>query len=653
MTVTVTGADAAGQRYDAVIVGSGWAGSLIAEHLGGQGWRVLVLEAGNGGTETWEGFEDSVRTFTSAVAKVPNSAYRCNAAAPSPDVLDLAPGGTKGYTASGYFVQTGALPYRTDYVRALGGSGMHWMGTTPRMHPEDFATRTRFGYGRDWPLTAADLEPYLARAERLLGVAGNAAEQRALGVMGDPGYVYPMHQIPPSYQDDYFRKELDGAKVGDGVTAEDFVLKVVGTSQARNSTPDPAYDHGAGYRPQGAVGMPNYGERCVGNASCVPICPVQAKSSPLRVQARTADRVALATRCVVTRVMPGHDGRVRGVEYRSYGDPATPVSEPYAVEADVVVLAADAIENARLLLASRMANSSDQLGRNLMDHPMPLAWARSADPVGPFRGPGQTSGLGSFRFGAGRGKRAPFHIEINNWGWGWSTGAPISNVAAMLQIGGDSKGDVLAKGYFGPALRARLGDEIGRQMQLQFAVEQGADPANRVTIDPARHRDAMGNPVPVIAYDLDRHTRDGVYATREVSKVVFSLLGAVDFTDYGAHDGRYPLGHFAHKPPAGGAEVDLVFQGAGHGAGTHIMGTDRKTSVVDPWQRTHDHPNLYAAGCGSMPSIGTSNPTLTMSALALRSAEQIHRDLVALHQPVTVRVEVAAGGTPERQMVES
>ena len=59
-----------------------------------------------------------------------------------------------------------------------------------------------------------------------------------------------------------------------------------------------------------------------------------------------------------------------------------------------------------------------------------------------------------------------------------------------------------------------------------------------------------------------------------------------------------------------------------------------KDSVVDSFQRCWDHPNLYAAGCGSLPSIGTSNPSLTMAALALRSAEQIHRDLVELHRPV-------------------
>ncbi len=66
------------------------------------------------------------------------------------------------------------------------------------------------------------------------------------------------------------------------------------------------------------------------------------------------------------------------------------------------------------------------------------------------------------------------------------------------------------------------------------------------------------------------------------------------------------------------------------------MGDDSTSSVVDSFQRCWDHPNLYAVGCGSMPSIGTSNPSLTMAALALRSAERIHRDLVELHRPANL-----------------
>src|SRR5690606_18004750 len=153
-------------------------------------------------------------------------------------------------------------------------------------------------------------------------------------------------------------------------------------------------------------------------------------------------------------------------------------------------------------------------------------------------------------------------------------------------------------------LRRFLGSTIGRQLQLQCAVEQAAAPENRVTIDPRKHRDAMGNPRPVIHYDLDEHTRRGIYAAYLVADEIFQGLGGKNRTDFRPVDGLPPLGHFVHSPggPRGG-EVHLAYHGAGHGAGTHIMGADPATSVVDSYQRTHGHPNLYAVGCGSMPSI--------------------------------------------------
>ncbi|MFV2212027.1 GMC family oxidoreductase [Actinomadura sp. LOL_016] len=652
--MTVTPASAAARRhYDAIVVGAGWAGSLVARQLGDRGWRVLVLEAGNGGTETWPGYLDSLDTFYSAVAKVPNSAYRPNRAVPSPDVLDTAPirpaePGGKEFTSSGYFVQNGPLPYGTDYLRALGGAGMHWLGAVPRMHPDDFAVHREYDYGRDWPLTAEELQPFYARAEREMGVAGDAAEQHELGVVGDPAYGYPMHGIPRSYIDRYCADRLDGEVIEEPVGGQAGTLRVTALPQARNSTPDPRYDGGAGFRPVGAVGLPNYGERCVGNASCVPICPVQAKSSPLRVQAKFNGNVTLGTRCVVTRVLSGRGGTVRGVEYRSYGDPATPVSEPFTAEADIVVLAAHAIENARLLLFSELAATSGQVGRNLMDHPTMLAWALSAEadgPVGPYRGPGHTSGVEVFRFGDARRARAPFRIELSNWGWSWATGAPMSNVAAALGVGGTPDGDIRADHTFGPELRRLLGSAIGRQLQLQIAIEQSADPANRVTIDPRRHRDPMGNPRPILTYDLDDHVRNGMVAAHHVAGEIFRRLGATDHTSYAPRNGVPPIGHLTHT--FGGETVDLAFRGAGHGAGTHIMGADRNTSVVDAYQRTHDHPNLYAVGCGSMPSIGTSNPTVTMAALALRSADHIDRHLAGLHRSVPVQGRAHRAAAPQ------
>ena len=79
----------------------------------------------------------------------------------------------------------------------------------------------------------------------------------------------------------------------------------------------------------------------------------------------------------------------------------------------VFVLAAHAIEIPRLLLNSRtadrpdgVANSSDQVGRNLMDHPTQLSWALAPTPVWPYRGPLSTSGIENLRDGRFRKERA-------------------------------------------------------------------------------------------------------------------------------------------------------------------------------------------------------------------------------------------------------
>ncbi|MER7701409.1 GMC family oxidoreductase [Kitasatospora sp. NPDC097605] len=597
--------------WDAVVVGAGLAGTLVAHRLGAHGHRVLVLEAGH----AVPGAAATATAYRAAGGGTPTSPYPRSADAPSPDVDDLTGLPDGGFTATGHLVQHGPLPYASGYLRANGGTGLLWTGLTPRMHPEDFRTAD-LGHGRTWPIGYRDLEPYYRQAEQELGVAADAAQQRhAVGLPIPDDYAFPMRPVPASHLDRTVARALDGRTVRDPAADQDTLLAVSATPHARNAPPT----RPAGAHPQDGTPAHPAGPLCQGAAACVPVCPTGAKYTPLRTQARWAPGVRLRTDAVVSRVLVDGSGRATGVEYHTGG--AT-----HRARAGLVVLAAHAIENARLLLLSGLANRSDQVGRNLMDHPALLTWGLLPRPTGPYRGPGSTSGLEAFRFGPARARRAPFRIEIGNWGWSWAGRPPQVETARLLRAG-----------LRGKDLRARLGDRIGRQFSLQFELEQPADPANRVTLDHSR-RDRLGLPRPALHYDLSGYVRDGMASARAVSDQLFALLGAEDHTRYDAGPG-WP-GRLEHRGRVYG------YRGAGHAGGTHVMGDAPGGSVVDQWQRCWDHPNLYAVGCGSMPSLGTSNPSLTMAALALRSADRIHRELTALRRPVRLTAADPAPSTP-------
>jgi glucose dehydrogenase len=131
---------AARQRFDSrmepltsdiCIVGSGPAGALLGRELAGRGIRTLILESGP-------------------------------PVAGDPRFADL-----------NRFTQTGPLDYPLNAMRmrAVGGTS-HWTGQCPRLHESDFESATRYGFGDDWPISYADIEPYYCRAESALEVAG-------------------------------------------------------------------------------------------------------------------------------------------------------------------------------------------------------------------------------------------------------------------------------------------------------------------------------------------------------------------------------------------------------------------------------------------------------------------------------------------------
>lgn len=531
---------------DVVIVGSGISGAMLAARLSAAGIRVAIIEAGSRVDRA-----DATQRFWDALIKVPECPYPPTPEAEHPISNDM----------DHWYRQTGPDKFKSTYLKVVGGTTWHWLGTCLRFVPNDFKLKSTYGHGADWPISYDQLEPFYGEAEGEIGVSGNSAE-----LLGAPrSSAYPMAEIPPTFLDKAYAKALAGTP-----------YEVRSTPQGRNSAD--------------RDGRP----ACCGNASCIPVCPIQAKyDATVHVDKAEKNGAALHTETTAVAVEVGADRRVSGIRFKRRDR-----TEGLAV-GKVYVLAAHAIETPRLLLNSMseatpagVANSSDQVGRNLMDHPTQLSWALTKEPVWPYRGPLATSGIENLRDGEFRADRGAFRVEIGNDGWSWPTGAPISMVQTFTEIG-----------LRGKALDTALRDRASRHVRLASLIEQTGEAENRVTLAP-NEKDVYGVPLPRISYRLDGYVKAGLAAARAAHADIFERLGTTEIH---------------HAPEA---------EGAGHIIGTLRMGDDPKTSVVDRDLRSHDHANLFMLGSGVFPTSATANPTLTIAALSLRAVGAVKAALV-------------------------
>ncbi|WP_175961397.1 GMC family oxidoreductase [Burkholderia pyrrocinia] len=601
------------RRYDAVIVGAGVSGAILAKRLAERGRRVLLLEAGTGSGLNFTHYTRFLETFYEASIKIPQAPYTNNPNAPQPTELQTTITGPGDPADDGYFVQRGPQPYRSSYTRYTGGTTLHWLGTSLRMLPDDFRMHSLYNVAQDWPLQYETFSRYYEEAEREIGVAANVEEQAYHGQFFPHGYVYPMHGLPQSVVDQAMAASLQGLTYE--VDDEVHPLDVTSTPAARNGIPNQAYNGGKGYQPVGSVSSRAVGHRCMGNSSCVPICPIQAKYNAMKtLVASPGDRVTLVTQCVASELLIDPDtGRITGVRVQSYAKPDDPQHETYVAQGDVVALCAAPVENAKLLLASGAARSSGLVGVGLMDHPIFLSWGLLPNQVWPFRGPLATSGIEGLRWGNFRNRHASFRIEIGNDGWAWPTGAPGTDVQEFIEK------DKL----WGRDLQRALIDRVTRQVHLSFLVEQLPEAGNNVTID-NRYRDVLGNHRPVIHYDIGEYTRGGFVLAKNVLTRVFESCGIKDATQF-----------FDNQPQFDYDKTHFNYQGAGHFMGGHRMGRYPNDSVVNSDLCTWDHRNLYLVGCGSMTTSGTSNPTLTAAALSCLAADRIDTALGRHPQAIT------------------
>ena len=617
-------------QYDVVIVGAGIAGSIIASELAAAGKRVLILEAGPGVPDNRSQYMDN---FYLSNAKTPESPYPPlglqpgREATPRPTILGL--NNWKDPEKS-YLIQPPPpatpvpqnLPFASTTERVGGGTTWHWLGTSLRLVPHDLEMHSyydAFGPGTDWPLGYEELSELYGKAEAEIGVSASVAQQapleNAIGLTFPPDYQYPLAPIPLSLVDQAVSQGIAGLT---SPPSDDKSVFVTPTPAGRNSQP--------------------YQNRrvCAGNTNCIPICPIQAKydATVTLAKALNTGKVTVISQAVASKLLTDENGRIAGVQYLPWqkaidpGAPSPPM--PVTVTGAAYVLAAHAIENPRLLLLSAneqfprgLANGSDQLGRNLMDHVLYLSWALmpAGSPVYPYRGPLSTSGIESLRDGEFRRRRAAFRMEIGNEGWNFPIGDPYVTVQDFINGTNHSKLNPVSppgspsaappQALGGVALAQAINDRLTRQFRIACLLEQSPQAENRVTLDPT-YKDGLGLARPRIAYGFDPYTLDGFAAARETSSAIYRSMGAAEFTDYSAAQAQ--PGYFEYQG------VPYVSFGAGHVVGTHRMGSDRTLSVTDAAQRSWDHDNLWIVGSGSFPTVATPNPTLTIAALAFKAA---------------------------------
>jgi choline dehydrogenase-like flavoprotein len=260
----------------------------------------------------------------------------------------------------------------------------------------------------------------------------------------------------------------------------------------------------------------------------------------------------------------------------------------HRVTGKMFVLACNGIETPKLLLLSKdernpkgVANSSDQVGRNMMDQPKLVAELTLAEPMWTGVGPVQGSSIMQTSQGEFRGRHGGALFRFNNM-----ARSTFGGVAAVR------------KGLVGKALDAEIRRLSACTAEIAIEHELLPDPNNRLTL--SDKKDWLGINKPNIYYDVGDYVRRCAqeYSVPLVRKLA-AELGAVD------------------------TQVSTVFTNSDHIMGGTIMGANPADSVVDPDCRAHDHPNLFLPGGGAMTTSGCGNSTLTMAALALKAADAV------------------------------
>jgi choline dehydrogenase-like flavoprotein len=527
---------------DVCVVGAGPAGAMVSYSLAERGHDVVVLDAG-------PRFDKGERIDRMKTQIHPDPGDN--------EIWDMG-GERDAYSTSGAH----SWPVNQRRVKGTGGTSLHWGAVVPRLFEKDFEMQSRYGLGRDWPISYEDLRPYYAEAEQEIGVAGNA----------DVPYQPPREEEYPmdAFEDSHQRRLFDEAGEALDITVQDMPM---------------AINRGAYER-----------QECQGYGTCQFVCPSGAKySADIHVDKAESEGATIIDRAPVQRLEHGPDGEeIREAVYR------TPDGATHRQTADVFVAAAGAYETPRLLFLSEsaqypdgLANSSGTLGRYVMGHP-------PAGVIGVL--PGENTANGQF---GPQVTMAIHQFYDNNPPENGCVNMFPLNVAgpapATIAIGGDEIGDELLE-----SVDAQFGSTVGVNMSTEMLPRE----RNRITLDEST-TDNYGNPVLDLSLEPGEYARKGQETGIEAASALIEEMGGnvvyAEGTMTAEHDELAPLARGGYHPMGGTR-----------------MGEDPEESVVDPTLRTHDLDNLYISGGGVFVTGGASNPTLTIMALSLKTADHIH-----------------------------
>ena len=520
------------QQYDVIVVGSGPGGGIATYALATGGLKVALVEAG---PRLQAGVDYSGHQWPYE--------YRDR----------RAPNFWRDNFLRGHFTPIGDRPGHGQ-IRALGGRSICWAGHSLRFGPQDFES---------WPISYGQVAPYYSRAERLMGVYGY---RDGLSNMPDGEFLKP---VPMRCAEERLRLGVERLR------ERGERMAFVAQRKAMLTVPPdrPEWKHRQ---------KCHYCGHCSG-------CAVEAKytsaNTPIPLAEETGN-LTIFTESMVTRVRASEEGgRAVGIEYK------TKDGEVHELDGKAVVLSCSAVETARLLLISDLANSSGQVGKNLTSHfgvtvrgffPQILGRDASNDDGTSY-----------------------YHSLLT--GLYWDEPSPKFEGTYQVQCGAGvtSHRRVIrtAPGY-GRSLKQKLREwnigHAGMNMQGTTLIS-----ANKfVDLDPLG-RDAFGMPLPRIHL---RYDDSDVAMAQDMVEKCERIIRAGD-------------GEVISSP--GTVSVDDLVIDLNHWVGTTRMGNNPRTSVVDTHGRSHDLPNLFVADASVFPAYPEKNPTLTNIALSWRTADGI------------------------------